>query len=61
MKFTLRPLTAIIMGSLLTLAGLYLALAGEGTIVIFGWIMAAMAVLSVVANLWLHYHEQGRV
>ena len=61
MRFTLRPVTAIVMGTILTLAGLYLALAGEGTIVAFGWIMAALAVLSVVANLWLYYHERGSI
>lgn len=60
MRPTLRPVTAIVLGVLIALAGVYLVLQGEGGVRVFGGILAALAVLSALANLWLHYREQGR-
>ncbi len=61
MRPTMRPTTSIVLGVVLALAGVYLAVDGEGAIVVFGWIMAVLAVVGIVANLWLHHRDQGRI
>ncbi len=53
MKFSTNPVTGIVVGALLVLAGLYLG-TGGGTTGLLGWVFVVVGVASIVGNalLW---------
>ena len=52
MRFSTNPMTGIVVGVLLVLAGLYLG-TGGGNTGLLGWVFVVIGVLSVVGNLAL--------
>ena len=52
MRFSTNPISAVVVGVLLVVAGLYLT-AGGGTAGSFGWVLVAFGVLGIVGNLVL--------
>jgi hypothetical protein len=54
MSGTTHPLSGVLVGALLVLAGLYLIGSAAGVMAYFGWLFLGVGSLSVIVNLILH-------